>query len=227
MTADSQYRTIAVIGGTGKEGRGLAYRWCRAGHRVVIGSRDAGRASAAAEELRALVGSSAGPDPVGATNADAAAEADIVVLTVPYTAHRGTLESIKPSVSGKLLVDATVPLTPGRVSRVQMPPAGSAALETREILEGACEIAAAFHTISHEHLLKDAPIDCDVLVTGTSKDARAQALELVADAGLQGWDAGALDNSAVTEGLTSLLIHINRRYGSSHAGIRITGVDQP
>ncbi len=108
-----------------------------------------------------------------------------------------------------------------------MPAAGSAAQEARHVLGEATEIAAAFHTISHEHLLKDDAIDCDVLVTGTSPEARGKCLELVKAAGLRGWDAGALENSSVTEGLTSLLIHINKKYGSRHAGIRITGVEQP
>ena len=118
------------------------------------------------------------------------------------------------------------PCSQARPTRVHMPAAGSAAQEARKILGEASEIAAAFHTISHEHLLKDEPIDCDVLVTGTSPEARATALGLVRAAGLRGWDAGALENSSVTEGLTSLLIHINKKYGSRHAGIRITGVEQ-
>jgi hypothetical protein len=135
------------------------------------------------------------------------------------------LESIRPALDGKLLIDATVPLVPGKVSKAQMPVAGSAAQEAREILGAGVEIAAAFHSISYDHLLQDRAVDCDVLVTGTSKASRDTALRLVAAAGLKGWDAGALENSAVTEGLASVLIHMNKTYGSNHAGIRITGLE--
>ncbi len=153
-------------------------------------------------------------------------QADIVVLTVPYTAHADTLQSIKSALPGKILIDVAVPLVPPRRSRVQMPPAGSAAQEARAILGESAEVAAAFHTIPHEALLRDEPVDCEVLVTGTGKDTRAQALGLVAAAGLVGWDAGPIENSVVAEGLASVLININKLYGSTHAGIRITGVDK-
>jgi 8-hydroxy-5-deazaflavin:NADPH oxidoreductase len=224
MTADPELPVVAVVGGSGKEGRGLAYRLSKAGYPVVIGSRSADKAQLASQELRQILPRTA--DVQGATNLDAARCAPIVVITVPHEAHAAILESIKADMPGRLLIDATVPLQPGKPTRVQMPPAGSAAQAARLILGEACDIAAAFHTISHEHLLKDDPIDCDVLVTGTSPEARSRALELVRAAGLRGWDAGALENSSVTEGLTSLLIHINKKYGSRHAGIRITGVEQ-
>jgi len=159
------------------------------------------------------------------SNVEAARQADIVAVTVPYAAHREILQSIQPALQGKLLIDATVPLVPGKLSQAQMPDAGSAAEEARLILGPGIEIAAAFHNISYEHLLHDQPVDCDVLVTGTSKRARAEALTLVTAAGLRGWDAGALENSAVTEGLASVLIHMNKTYGSKHAGIRITGLE--
>lgn len=214
--------TLAIVGGTGKEGKGLAYRWAKAGYRIIIGSRDPGKASAAARDLEQLL--SLDGRVAGASNADAASRAEVVMLTVPYAAHSQILESIKASAQGKLLIDATVPLQAGRPTRVQMPPAGSAAQEARAILGDQVEVAAAFHTISYEHLLRDEPIDCDVLVTGTSPDARTTAIRLVTAAGLKGWDAGPLENSAVSEGLTSVLIHINKKHGSREAGIRITGV---
>lgn len=214
--------TLAIVGGTGKEGKGLAYRWAKAGYRIIIGSRDPGKASAAARDLEQLL--SLDGRVAGASNADAASRAEVVMLTVPYAAHSQILESIKASAQGKLLIDATVPLQAGRPTRVQMPPAGSAAQEARAILGDQVEVAAAFHTISYEHLLRDEPIDCDVLVTGTSPDARTTAISLVTAAGLKGWDAGPLENSAVSEGLTSVLIHINKKHGSREAGIRITGV---
>ncbi len=223
MTEQSVLLTIAVLGGTGREGKGLAYRWAKAGYRLVIGSRvDQKAISAAAELVESLDGAAS---VVGMSNLEAARNADIVVLTVPYAAHRKTLRSVATAIKGKLLIDVTVPLVPGQPSRAHMPSAGSAAQEARRILGPEAEIAAAFHNVPHEYLLRDQNLDSDVLVTGTSKEARAEALKLVAAAGLKGWDAGALENSMVTEGLASVLIHINRKYGSTHAGIRITGVD--
>ena len=213
--------SIAVLGGTGKEGKGLAYRWARAGYHVLIGSRDAEKAKAAAKEISQMLGE--GISVVGMTNSEVAKEANIVVLTVPYAAHRSTLESVKDELKGKILVDVTVPLVPPKVSTVQMPSAGSAAQEAKEILGEGVEVCAAFQNISHEHLLDDEDVDCDVLVTGTSKDARIETLKIVQAAGLTGWDAGPIENSVVIEGLTSVLIGINKKYGSTHAGIRITG----
>lgn len=214
--------TIAVLGGTGKEGKGLAYRWAKAGYKVLIGSRTPEKAvTAASEIMERLEGSSS---LVGLSNHEAAQLADIVVLTVPYAAHRKTLESVKDAVKGKLFIDVTVPLVPPKVSKVQMPPAGSAAQEAKEILGEGVQVASAFQNISHEHLLTDGTVECDVLVTGSSKEARAETLKLVEAAGLTGWDAGPIENSVVVEGLTSVLININKQYGSTHAGIKITGV---
>jgi len=147
-------------------------------------------------------------------------------LTVPYAAHRDTLESVKDALKGKILIDVTAPLVPPKVTKVQMPPAGSAAQEAKEIVGEGVEVVAAFQSISHEHLLTDEEIECDVLVTGTSKDARTEALTLVEAAGLTGWDAGPIENSVVVEGLTSVLININKQYGSKHSGIKITGVQR-
>ena len=162
---------------------------------------------------------------VGASNHEAAEQADIVVLSVPYTAHRETLEGVKEFLQGKILIDVTAPLGLPK-NKVQMPPAGSAAQEAKEIVGEGVEVAAAFQTIPYEYLLKDEDIDCDVLVTGTSKEARSEALKLVEAAGLIGWDAGPIANSVVIEGLASVLININKRYGSTHSGIRITGAKQ-
>jgi NADPH-dependent F420 reductase len=162
----------------------------------------------------------------GMDNALAAKEADIIVLTVPYAAHRDTLETVKEQLEGKILVDVTVPLVPPKVATVQMPAAGSAAQEARQILGEGVEVCAAFQNISHEHLLGNEGVECDVLVTGTSKDARSEVIKLVEAAGLRGWDAGPLENSVVVEGLTSVLIGINKKYGSTHAGIKITGISK-
>jgi NADPH-dependent F420 reductase len=216
--------TIAVLGGTGKEGKGLAYRWAKAGYKVLIGSRSSERAVTTASEIMELLEGSSSL--VGTSNQEAAQLADIVVLTVPYTAHRETLESVKDFLKGKMLIDVTVPIVPPKVTKVQMPAAGSAAQEAKEIVGEGVEVVAAFQNISHELLLTDEEVECDVLVTGSSKDARTEALRLVEAAGLTGWDAGPIENSVVVEGLTSVLININKRYGSTHAGIKITGANR-
>lgn len=221
MSDESILVRIAVLGGTGKEGKGLAYRWAKAGYRVLIGSRSSERAVTAASEIMELLEGSSSL--VGTTNLEAAQKADIVVVTVPYSAHRETLESVKDSLKGKLLIDVTVPLVPPKLSKVQMPAAGSAAQEAKEIVGEDVQVTAAFQNISHELLFDEDDINCDVLVTGTSKEARAETLTLVEAAGLTGWDAGPIENSVVVEGLASVLININKRYGSTHAGIRITG----
>ena len=213
--------TIAVLGGTGKEGKGLAYRWAKAGYKVLIGSRTPEKAVTVASEIIELLEGSSSV--VGASNLEAAQLADIVVMTVPYAAHRDTIESVKDVVQGKLFIDVTVPLVPPKVTKVQMPSAGSAAQEAKAILGENVQVIAAFQNVSHEHLLEDGDIGCDVLVTGSSKEARVEALTLVEAAGLTGWDAGPIENSVVVEGLTSVLININKQYGSTHAGIRITG----
>ena len=163
---------------------------------------------------------------VGTTNLEAAQQADIIVVTVPYSGHRELLESVKDVLSGKIVIDTTVPLVPPKVSKVQMPSAGSAAQEAKEILGDNVEVVAAFQNVSYEHLLGDEEVECDVLVTGSSKKARQEALTLVEAAGLIGWDAGPIENSVVVEGLTSVLININKQYGSTHAGIRITGAQK-
>jgi NADPH-dependent F420 reductase len=214
--------SIAVLGGTGKEGKGLAYRWAKAGYRILIGSRTPEKAAAAALELLELLRGKAFIE--GMTNLKAAQTADIVALTVPYAAHRETLEGVKDALQGKILIDVTVPLVPPKVTKVHMPPAGSAAQEAHEILGENVQVTSAFQNISYEHLLRDEPVECDVLVTGTSKEARAETLKLVAAAGLTGWDAGPIENSAVVEGMTSVLIGINKQHGVNSAGIKITGI---
>ena len=221
MNDESILVRIAVLGGTGREGKGLAYRWAKAGYQVLIGSRSSERAVTAASEIMELLEGSSSV--VGTTNFEAAQQADIVVITVPYSSHREILESVKDVLKGKLLIDVTVPIMPPKVTKVQMPAAGSAAQEAREILGEDVQVTAAFQNISHELLFDEDDINCDVLVTGTSKEARAETLTLVEAAGLNGWDAGPIENSVVVEGLASVLININKRYGSTHAGIRITG----
>ncbi|MCD4671642.1 MAG: NADPH-dependent F420 reductase [Anaerolineaceae bacterium] len=226
MVESNGIRSIAILGGTGKEGKGLAYRWAKAGYRVLIGSRKEEKAEAAAEDLKVLLSN---PDASvqGLANPYAAAAADIVVITVPYKAHRPTLESLKDVLQGKILVDVTVPLVPPKVTKVQMPPSGSACQEAQEILGEGVKVVAAFQSISYENLLEDGDANCDILVTGNGRASREVVLTLVADAGLVGWDAGPIENSAVVEGMTSILIGINKKYGVTSSGIRITGVPRP
>jgi NADPH-dependent F420 reductase len=224
MAKETLLLTIAVLGGTGKEGKGLAYRWAKAGYQVLIGSRYSEKAVTSASEIMELLEGESSV--VGTTNQEAAQQADIVVVTVPYSGHREMLESVKDALAGKLVIDTTVPLIPPKVSKVQMPAAGSAAQEAKEILGDSVEVVAAFQNVSYEHLLGDEEVECDVLVTGSSKKARQEALMLVEAAGLIGWDAGPIENSVVVEGLTSVLININKQYGSTHAGIKITGAQK-
>lgn len=225
-------KTIAILGGTGHEGSGLGLRWARAGHAVLIGSRTPEKAVAAAAELNSKTGfqprpEGASPPVRGLENAAAAREAEIVVLTVPYAAHRATLESVRDAVQGKVLVDVTVPLVPPKVSRVQLPAGGSASLEAQALLGPDVRVVTAFQNISAEHL-KDPvqAIDCDVLVCGDDKDAKALVIQLAADAGMQAWDAGPLANSVVPEGLTSVLIGLNIRHKAKAMGIKITGLEE-
>ena len=213
--------TIGILGGTGKEGKGLAYRWAKAGYKVLIGSRIPEKARSVAQELSNLLVNVAIE---GDSNLTTASRAQVVVLTVPYSAQLATLDSVKDVLKGKLLINVVVPLTPSKEDKVQMPPAGSAAQEAYKVLGNEVQVTSAFQNISHELLMTEGPIDCDVLVTGTSREARAEVLKLVVGAGLTGWDAGPLENSAVVEGLTSVLIGINKQNKSTTVGIQITGI---
>ena len=215
---------IAVLGGTGAEGSGLAFRWAHAGHKVTIGSRDAARAAVAAAELNGLLGAE---KVMGSDNAAAAAACEVAVLTVPYAAQRPTALSVARELQGKILIDVTVPLVPPKVSLVQLPEDGSAVASLQKELGEAVRVVSAFQNISAHHL-KDLhhQIDCDVLVCSDDKDAVDVAIELARDAGLRGWYAGPLANSVVAEGLTSILIAINRRYKVPASGIRVTGLPE-
>jgi NADPH-dependent F420 reductase len=214
--------TIAVLGGTGKEGSGLAARWSLAGYNVIIGSRDAERAAAHAAGLNAELGL----DTVkGMANGDAALQADLVVLSVPYTAHQSTLEGVKEQLQGKVVIDITVPLQPPKVRTVHLPEGKSAALEAQALLGEGVKVVTAFHHLSHEQLNDhEHPIDCDVLICGDDKEAKAQVIKLVEAIGTRGIDAGSLQNSIAVEALTPVLLYINKNNGIKHSGIRITGI---
>ncbi len=216
-------KTLAVIGGTGNEGPGLAARWAASGkYKVIIGSRQAEKAQRVAAELNAQLGN---PLLRGMANANAVAAADLAVLTVPYSAHRPTLEGLKEALKGKVLIDVTVPLAPPKVSHVKIPPGGSAGQEAQAILGDEVQVVSAFQNIGAAHL--DNPehaIECDVLVCGNQKAAKAEAIALAEAAGMRGIDAGPLQNAVVVEGLTAVLIGINIRHKVKGAGIKITGI---
>ena len=205
-------KTIAILGGTGDLGTGLARRWAKAGHRVIIGSRAAEKA----QEAAALVEGAEGMD-----NLSAATVADIVAITVPYENQLRTLETVRDALKGKILIDTTVPLMPPKVGTVQLPEGGSAAVNAQKLLEEAI-VVSAFQNVAADKLQSGEDLDCDVLVAGDKLAAREEVIKLVEDAGLKGWHAGPLANSAAAEALTSVIIQINRRYKIT-AGIRITG----
>jgi NADPH-dependent F420 reductase len=216
-----QPRTVAVLGGTGQEGGGLALRFAKAGHRVILGSRSAARATERAAEMNARLGREAVS---GADNKAAAASAELVVLTVPFSAQRATVEDVRDALSGKILIDATVPLIPPKVSRVQLPGGGSAVAAIQALLGDAVRVVSAFQNVSAHHLDNlDHDVDCDVLVCGDDAAAREAVIALAADIGLTAWHAGPIGNSAAAEALTSIMIFINRHYKSPGSGIRITG----
>jgi NADPH-dependent F420 reductase len=216
--------TISIIGGTGKEGKGLAYRWALAGHPVIIGSRAIEKAEEAAIEINQL----AKPNILvkGMLNEDASKMGEIIAVSVPYAAHIPTLRVIKGNCSGKIVIDVCVPLVPPKVTKVQMPKDGSAGQEAQNFLGPECKVVSAFHNVSYDRLLNNEPIDCDVLVCGSDKDAKRVVLELVKDAGMRGWDAGPIENSVIPEGLTSVLIGINKQFSVVASGIQITGVNK-
>ena len=218
-------KRIAIIGGTGKEGKGLAYRWALAGHDVIIGSRNIEKAQLAADEVNSALPENA-IKVGGLGNIQAADWCEIVTLTVPFSAHISMLEYLKEVVRGKILIDVTVPIVPPKVTIAQMPEAGSAGKEAQKVLGEDTPVVIAFQNISYERLMKDEDIDCDVFVCGTSKEARDVVIGLVEDAGMVGWDAGPMGNAMVIEGLTSVLLYINKRYGSSESGVKVTGVSK-
>jgi len=220
--SDTPLATIAVLGGTGKEGGGLALRWAHKGHKVIIGSRSAERAQAAADEMNATLGS---VNASGATNPDAAAAADIVVLSVPFAGQLAAVEEVAEHLAGKILIDVTVPLVPPKVSVVQLPNGGSAVAAVQEKLGEGVRVVSAFQNISAHHLAHlDEEMDCDVLVCANDPAAADAVVELAREIGLHAWNAGPLANSVVAEGLTSILIALNRRYKVPGSGIRITGI---
>lgn len=220
------FPSIAIVGGTGALGTGLARRWAQAGYPVIIGSRDVAKAEQAVEELKSLLHERgvSGMNVTAASNEAAAQQGEIVTLTVPYNFHASTLTSIKEAVQGKIVIDVTVPLRPPKVGRVQLPEAGSAGQEAQSLLGEDVRVVSAFQNVAAHHLQEDCQIACDVLVSGNNVEAREQVVNLVQACGMKGYSVGPIDNAAAAEALTSILIQINKKF-KCHAGISITGIE--
>lgn len=218
--AANTIKSIAILGGTGDLGGGLARQWSRAGYQILIGSRTEEKGKAAAGDLLAEF-----PDlnVTGHENLAAATAADLVVLTVPFAHQISSLESVKSGLVGKVLIDVTVPLMPPKVGTVQMPEAGCAAVMAQACVGDDVSVVSAFQNVGAMHLQEDHAIECDVLVTGNKKAARDTVISLIEALGLRGWHAGPLANAAAAEALTSVLISINRHHKINGAGIVITG----
>ena len=212
--------TIAILGGTGDLGTGLAIRWSKAGYKIIIGSRTLTKAQAAVADLEKI---SPTTPAAAMENADAAAEGDIVVLTVPAEHQISTLETVKSGLLGKILIDVTVPLVPPKVGTVQLPPEGSAGKRAQDFLGDDVQVVTAFQNVAAHLLKEDVTIECDVLVAGNKRSARVKVIQLAQQAGMTGWHAGPIENSAAAEALTSVLIQINRRHDIAHSGLQIVG----
>ena len=217
--------TIAIIGGAGELGFGLALRWAHAGREIVIGSREAAKAEDAATRVRKVVPSA---NISGAANPAAAAAAGTVVLAVPFSAQAGILKAIKPALKNAILVDASVPLAAtigGRPTRLLGVWEGSAAQQAAGLVPGV-PVVSAFHNVSAEMLHDlNQKLDCDILICGDDAAAKERVSALVSlIPGLRPLDAGPLEISRIVEGITALMISLNRRYKTHHSGIRITGI---
>lgn len=223
MIETSERPTIAILGGTGAEGSGLALRWAHAGYPVIIGSRNADKAAQVCAQMNATLKRSA---VTHESYLAAATAAQIIVLCVPYAVQRATVEEVRAALNGKILVDTTVPLVPPKVMRVQLPEGGSAVAAIQDLLGESVRVVSAFQNVA-AHLLQDlaCKVECDVLVCGNDVPARETVIKLAGDIGLRGIHAGQIGNSAAAEALTSILIAINSRYKTHGAGIRITRLD--
>ena len=217
----SASKKITIVGGSGALGAGLAKRWARKDHQIIIGSRDEKRASEAASRLNNEAGTKS---IVGMENKEASENGEIVVLTVPFSNHMSTLSLIAPALDNKILIDVTVPLVPPKVRTVHIPEGGSCAKAAQEFLGKAVRVVSAFQSVAATHLDDlEHEIDCDVLVCGNDPEAREVVVELASDADMKAWHAGVIANSIVAEAMTSSLIFMNNRYKIDGSGLRITG----
>jgi NADPH-dependent F420 reductase len=220
-------RKIAILGGTGAQGSGLANRWARAGEHVLIGSRDAARAAETAKQLRERIGGSAQIE--GMDNPSAAAACDVAVLTVPFSGAAALLKQLKSVWKpGTIVIDTTVPLAAtvgGAATRMLGVWQGSAAEQTKELLPPGVSLAAALQNLGAELLAGDGPVECDVLVCSDDEKAKQVAFELVSKIpGARALNGGKLENARIVESLTALLIGLNMRYKVHGAGIRFSGL---
>ena len=215
--------TISILGGTGDLGTGLAMRWAKAGHRIVIGSRTLAKAEKAVSALTEFAPMQDPQQYRAMENPAAAAAGQVVVLTVPAAHQISTLESVRDGLAGKILIDVTVPLVPPRVGTVQLPPEGSAGKRAQDYLGSRVKVVTAFQNVAAHLLKEDVEIECDVLVCGDKRSARERVIDLAEEAGMRAWHAGPIENSAAAEALTSVLIQINRRHPIAHSGIQIVG----
>ncbi|CAG0947324.1 hypothetical protein ANRL1_03954 [Anaerolineae bacterium] len=226
--ANSPTPSLAIIGGTGKEGNALATRFALAGVRVLIGSRDALKAQNAAEELNKRTGKSNSKSTFsveGYSNREAAAKADVILLSVPYAGMLPILQDLRDAAQNKIVINIASSLDPERKSRAKIPAAGSVTAEVQEFFGDAVKVVAAFQNISPEKLeALDQKIDSDVLVCGGDKDARATVIELIHKIGADAYDAGVLANAIAVEALTAVLIAVNIKYKVKGAGIRLVGI---
>lgn len=218
----SQHEVISILGGTGDLGTGLAIRWSRSGHKIIIGSRTQKKADDAVANLLKV---SPNTEAAAMENPEAARNGSIVVLTVPAAHQISTLESVRDELKGKILIDVTVPLIPPKVGTVQLPTEGSAGKRAQEFLGDSVMVVSAFQNVAAHLLQRDVQVECDVLVAGNKRAARNKVIELIEQAGMRGWHAGPIENAAAAEALTSILIQINRRHDISHSGIKIVGQD--
>ena len=217
---------IAILGGTGDLGTGLARRWAQAGYPVIIGSRTLEKAEAAVADLSKVMAERGVKDVSvqAMDNLSAARAANIVAMTVPFSHQTSTLESVRSALAGKILIDVTVPLVPPKVARVQLPPQGSAGQIAQALLGEDVKVVSAFQNVAAHHLQEGHGLECDVLVCGDSKEARTEVIKLVEAAGMRGFHAGSIANAAAVEAMTSVLIFINKQY-NCHAGIRVSGIE--
>ena len=217
----SASKKITIVGGSGALGAGLAKRWARKGHQIIIGSRDEKRASEAATRLNNEAGTKS---IIGLENKEASENGEIVVLTVPFSHHMSTLSLIATVLDNKILIDVTVPLVPPKVRTVHIPEGGSCAKAAQEFLGKSVRVVSAFQSVAATHLDDlEHEIDCDVLVCGNDPEAREVVVGLASDADMKAWHAGVIANSIVAEAMTSSLIFMNNRYKIDGAGLRITG----
>ena len=223
MANETHKPVIAILGGTGAQGSALALRWANAGYSIVIGSRSLQKATQVCKRISIEVENA---NVSFENNLVAAEKGDVVVLCVPYASQRSTVESVRTALDGKVLIDATVPLVPPKVARVQLPDGGSAVAQIQTMLGDSVRVVSAFQNVA-SHVLDQlsSTVECDVLVCGNDIEARETVIKLAAAIGVRAVHAGPIVNSAAAEALTSVLISINSRYKISGAGIRITGLD--